>query len=148
MLSSETFFGSLRKSDTIEGMLFLQIIRRKRSVRAFLAATFLFVLIAEWGSHAVVCSDEFHVSDAQAISATERGHDDPCQSLILCSDNKQKDQQVPKLGHDATQHNGLLDVFAALRPKLTAYDEPQIVFASTEELFRPPKPPFHPPKQA
>jgi len=122
---------------------------QKKKARAVLAVAFLFVLIAEWGSHSVMCSDGLHSAvDTKSISAHQNGNEDPCRSLILCSDNKQKDQQMPKLGHDATQHNGLLDVFAALRPKLTAIREPQIYATSGDGVFRPPKPPFHPPKQA
>lgn len=121
--------------------------RKKGSLRALFAAGFLFVMLAEWGSHSVICSEGSH-SDATAMSIRETGHEDPCQTLALCSDGKQKDQQLPKLGHDATQHNGLLDVFAALEPKLLALNEPQLALAGVERLFRPPKPPYLPPKQA
>jgi hypothetical protein len=42
----------------------------------------------------------------------------------------------------------LLDLFAALQPKLTALHETPIAHASAASIYRPPKPPFHPPKQA
>jgi len=128
-------------------MRLLRVIRRKRSVRAFLAAAFLFVLLAEWGSHAVICSDEFQ-GDGQSMSARESDHEDPCQTLVLCSDNRQKDQQTPSFSHDASQHNGLVDIFAALQPKLTQLRERRIAFATAERIFQPPEPPFNPPKQA
>lgn len=128
-------------------MRLLQVNTQNRNVRAALAAAFLFVLISEWGSHSVVCADHSSV-DARSMSARQNGHEDPCQTLVLCSDNKQRDQQLPKLGHDATQHNGLLDVLAGLRPKLVATRDIPIPFATGDGLFRPSKPPFHPPKQA
>ena len=128
-------------------MQFLRVIRRKRSVRAFLAAAFLFVLFAEWGSHAVICSDDFQAG-GQSMSAVQTGHEDPCQTLVLCSDNKQKDRQTPSFSHEASQHNGLVDVFAALTPKLTALDEGSTTFDTTAPIFRPPEPPFNPPKRS
>ncbi len=130
-------------------MRFLRILRQKRSARALLAAGFLFALLAEWGSHAVICSGET-ITDAaeqQSMTATDPGHEDPCQTLILCSDGRQ-DQQTRHFMHDASQHNGLVDVFASLCPHLKALRERKISFGDAARIFRPPKPPFHPPKQA
>lgn len=118
----------------------------KRGARTIFAALFLFVLMAHWGSHVVICADGPH-GEERSVSTRESGHHDPCQSLILCSDNKQRDQQVPKLGHDASQHNALFDPLAGLDIDLAGNGEPRIPFGSARAIFRPPHPPFHPPKQ-
>ena len=130
-------------------MRFLLVEPRKKHKRAFLAAAFLLVLLSEWGSHSMICSGQTFVGeDERSISAAGHGHEDPCRSLVLCSDNKQRDRQAPKLGHDATQHNGLIDVLASLRPNVAVAGDVPIPLGSGDALFRPPKPPFHPPKQS
>jgi hypothetical protein len=110
-----------------------------------LAAFFLIVFLAEVGSHAVICSN--HSSgDGQAISSHESGHEDPCNSLILCSDSNRKDQQMPNLGHDATQHNALFDRQRGLFAQTIVQKDPRIPFTTEHCIFRPKSPPFHPPE--
>lgn len=122
--------------------------KHKRNVRAFLAAAFLFVLIAEWGSHSLMCSGHENGAsgDGPAMFATQGGHDDPCRSLILCRDNQQRDQQLPKLGHDATQHNALFDPFSELDRPIDLRARSPIPFSGADGLARPPDPAFHPPE--
>ena len=115
--------------------------------RALWAAAFLFIVLAEWGSHAVICSDESH-GGTLSMSAAESGHEDPCQTLVLCSDNRQKDQQTLKLGHDASQHNALFDLLPRLGSQVEYLSKTLIPFETGEAVFRPPQPPFHPPKSA
>jgi hypothetical protein len=109
----------------------------------------LFVLLAEWGSHSVICSGEaFHDADEQSIAATDAGHEDPCQTLVLCSDGKRHDQQTTHFSHDASQHNALFDRMSGLTSSQVTFPDVQIPRAAADGLFRPKSPPFHPPKQA
>lgn len=124
-----------------------QALIKKENKRRILAALFMFVFLAEAGSHAVICADHSS-SDERSVSATEYGHEDPCKSLILCSDGKQKDQQLPKLGHDASQHNALFDAQRGIGAQVVSQKEPKIPFGTAHCLFRPKSPPFQPPKQA
>jgi len=121
---------------------------KKDHLRAVLAALFLIFLMAEWGSHAVICSNNYESADEQTVSATDYDHEDPCQTMVLCSDGKSRDQQTKTLGHDASQHNGLLDALRNLHPLVASFREPSMTFSWADRLFRPPSPPFHPPKQA
>ena len=124
------FFGSILKKDNF---------------RRLLAGFFLLFLLSEWGSHALICNGASSHGE-QSVSASEYGHEDPCQTLVLCSDGKRQDQQTSTLGHDASQHNGLLDTLSNLKPLDASVNEPSIVFSWADRLFRPPSPPFHPPK--
>lgn len=120
---------------------------KKENKRRLLAALFLIVFLAETGSHAVICAD--HSSGGErSFSATENGHDDPCQTLILCSDGKQKDKRVPNLGHDASQHNALFDRRRDVSARPGIQEDPRIPFSVAHCLFRPPSPPFQPPKHS
>ena len=118
---------------------------KKDNFRRLLAGFFLLFLLSEWGSHALICNGASS-HDEQSVSASEYGHEDPCQTLVLCSDGKRKDQQTSTLGHDACQHNALLDTLTDLRPLTGASKDPGLLFAWADRLYRPPSPPFHPPK--
>ena len=85
--------------------------------------------------------------DARSVAASDNGHEDPCQTMVLCSEGQRKDQQT-KTAHDVGQHNGLLDTLAMASPAVTFHTEPPIEFGKAERLFRPPSPPFTPPKRA
>jgi hypothetical protein len=117
----------------------------KEKIRRLLAMLFLIVFVAELGSHAVICANHSSIGE-QSISPSERGHDDPCKSLIICSDSKRKDQQVPNFGHDVTPHNGLLDARSGPFSQIGVDKDPLIPFSTAHCLFRPPSLPFHPPE--
>ncbi len=119
---------------------------KKSHVRAVLAAFFLIFLLGEWGGHSVICIGLESHDEQQSVSATDYGHEDPCQTMASCTDGKRQDQQTKTLGHDATQHNGLLDALRNLRPLTSSEREPAMTFSWADRLFRPPSPPFHPPK--
>lgn len=110
-----------------------------------MAAVFVLFLVAEWGSHGVICSTPDQ-ADGTYITATEDHREDPCDTLVLCSDTRGRDRQTVSSGHNAVQHNGVLDglfspvVIAALR------GDPPLFSSTANRLFRPPNPPFHPPK--
>ena len=121
-------------------------LKRTKTRRSLLAALFLIVFLAETGSHAVICADHSSGDEQNAASSRDAGHEDPCQTLILCSDSKQKDQQLPKFGHDASQHNALFDANRNIVPQVGFQREPKIAFGTAHCLFRPTSPPFQPPK--
>ena len=118
---------------------------KKENLRRLFAAAFVVVLIAEWGTHAMMPADS-PSSDAPAISAADERHGDPCDLLILCHDNGRRDQQTQSVGREVTQHNALLDVLAALRARVAAPGTSQIEFCGSDGLFRSVDPPFHPPE--
>lgn len=113
-------------------------------MRRFVAAGFLVFLLAEFGSHAMIHAYP-HSIDERSMSATERGHDDLCRTLILCSDSRRRDQQMPNLSQDLT-HTALLDLISDLCPQISVSLSPPIPIGTGEAIFRPISPPFHPPE--
>ena len=113
--------------------------------RRLLAAFFLFVFFAEFGSHTLICSNQSSF-EQRSVSVNERGHDDPCKTLVLCRDGQRKDRQLPGFGHDAAQHNALFDRSAYLLADSIILSDVIIPFSTEDGLFRPPDPPFHPPQ--
>ena len=132
------------KSSIVRGIY--QTLIKKDTLRRIFAAAFLIVLLAEWGSHAVVNASPIQADERTSATAHQSGHDDPCQTLVLCSDSKRKDQQMPNLGHDACQHNALLDRLAGFHQLVALSTEPSIPFSNAKALSRPPDPAFHPPQ--
>ncbi len=118
---------------------------KKENKRRLLAALFLFFFLAEMGSHVVICANDPSM-DEQSMSSYEGNHDDPCKSLVLCGDSGRRDKEVPKLGHDASQHNALFDASSRQLTQIDIHKDPQIPFTTGHRLFRPPSPPFHPPQ--
>jgi len=125
--------------------LLSSILVKKETRRSLLAALFLIVFLAETGSHGLICSGP-KSADGASVSSTDGGHDDPCKTLIVCSDSKRKDQQLPVFGHDSMQHNAMFDRGTDLDDRFDMLSEPRIPFAAAHALFRPPSPPFHPPE--
>ena len=123
---------------------FFSSILKKNNFRHLLAVLFLFLLVAEWGSHAMMCCGDQH-TDEFSISSTDYGHDDPCQTLVICQESRGHDPLMSH-GHEMCQHNGLLDTFKSFHPLVFYTGEPKITFSWADRLFRPPSSPFHPPK--
>ena len=138
-------FSTLLNSLLIVRAIFSSLIKKENLQRAF-AAAFLVMMIAEWGSHGIIYA---HADSAagQSISSTN-GHEDPCGTLILCSDNQRRDHQTPNFGHDASQHNALFDQFSRRHLSRLPRKDPLPSSATVNGLFRPPNPPFHPPKNS
>jgi len=124
----------------------LSTLIKKENLHRIFAVAFLFMMIAEWGSHGIIYA---HADSAagQSISSTT-GHEDPCGTLILCSDNQRRDHQTPNFGHDASQHNALFDQFSRRHLSRLPSKDPRPSSATVNGLFRPPNPPFHPPKNS
>jgi hypothetical protein len=121
------------------------IFNEKENWRRVLAAAFLIFLLAEWGSHSVIEANPLS-ADAPAISAHEIPHGDPCDTLVLCSDNGRRDQQRSNLGREVTQHSAPLDLLAVLCHRICARDASRIEFSTANVLSRSISPPFHPPE--
>jgi hypothetical protein len=117
---------------------------KKNDLRRFFAGMFLVFLLAEWGSHGVIYSHS-SFAEGQAMAATDREHEDPCRTLIICSDPGRKDH-APNLWHDATPHNALFDHLSQFNRLDGSETDPHSQFATINGPFRPPSPPFHPPE--
>lgn len=110
-----------------------------------LAGLFLFILLAEFASHGAICAVVYHHSEAEM---TANGHDseDPCQTLVLCSNTREKERQAASFAHDKVQHNGLVGGFL-LPEDDTAKTQVALFFvAETQPRFRPPDLLFRPPE--
>ncbi len=117
---------------------------RKDRRRRLLSALFVIVFVAEFGSHAIIYASHTG-GDARSFSSSEGGHEDPCQTLVLCR-SQRKDQQLPAFGHDSSQHNALFDPLRNLEPLIDSLKDAKISRTNAHCLFRPPNPPFQPPK--
>ena len=116
-----------------------------KAMRRILAAAFLLLLIVEFGSHGLIYAHSTSSQEGAAMQSSERGHEDPCRTMI-CSEGRKRDQQVPSFTHDASQHNTLFDRLAGLRNLSDIDRDKPMSFEDANALFRPPLPPFHPPK--
>lgn len=121
--------------------------RNPRKFSRILAAAFLALLVFEFASHGVICSNQHH-SEQVAAYATDYSHDDPCQTLVMCSQSRQRDQQQPRYGHETVQHNGLSSVFELDQDLFDRRSDLTHLRSSVGEIFRPPDPPFQPPKRS
>jgi hypothetical protein len=129
-------------------------------LRRFLAAAFMVVLLAEWGSHtfnhhspADLFSDigvhSLDISpdraDADSVIAYHSHDEDHCPTII-CNDSNRHDQQVPNAGHQVTPANGILDGLLEFRPGLAGLVDPPLPFRIAHRLYGPPISQFHPPE--
>ena len=117
----------------------------KKVARRILAAAFLLLLVVEFGSHGLIYAHSPSSQESAAMQSSERGHEDPCRTMI-CSDGRRRDQQTAKFSHDASQHNTLFDRLAGMRNLSGIERDQPISFEDANAIFRPPLPPFHPPK--
>lgn len=104
---------------------------------------FLFVLLAEFGTHVLAHANAPHNRE-QLISTLDTGHDEPCKHIIPCCDNDHSNQQLPSAGHQL-MHSNLLEV-AQFELKIEFNIDPPIPFRKADALFRESTPPFHPPQ--
>ncbi len=117
----------------------------KRIFRRFIAAAFLVFLLAEWGSHSVAFAHAYE-GEGDAVYSEESGHEDPCKTLIRCSDGPSENRPVPLIGHDLSQHNALFDHHYKTRRRGGTYKDPRIIRSKISGLSRTLNPPFHPPE--
>ncbi len=103
---------------------------------------FLIFLLVEWGSHSLAFSHSSFDGGA-AIHSSDTDHDDPCKTLIRCTDGKQLDP--PNLRYD-NQHNTFLDGLSELRFVSRVLKPLLVKRERVTSLFRPISPPFHPPE--
>jgi hypothetical protein len=122
----------------------LHLISRK-NLRGLFAAGFLVFLLAEWGTHGVIYANASSVEGPAIYSNNDGGHEDPCKTLICCSDTRRHEQEAPS-GFDATPHNALFDRSAELQGLGYANKDPLALYSAVNSLWRPISPPFHPPE--
>ncbi|MFN0139782.1 MAG: hypothetical protein ACKVQW_06810 [Pyrinomonadaceae bacterium] len=122
--------------------LYLQLAKR-RHLRLVFAALFLFVLLAEFGSHVLAHANTPH-SQEELVSAVGDDPDEPCKHVLPCCDNGHSDQQLPTAGHQLI-HNSLSEIVQIV-PDIDVNVEPPIPFQNANSLFRESSPPFHPPR--
>lgn len=118
-------------------------ILKKRRLRAIIAAVFAIVLLAEWGSHGVACAHDDQAG-GEVVSVNETTHDDPCDTLITCPDNRQHDQRGSSI--DPTRHNVVFQRILGANLTLGIAKPPVSERDRIDRLFRPFDPPFHPPE--
>ena len=120
-------------------------LRLKNALSRILALGFLVLLLAEWGSHAAIYANA-SLGEGAAVYSNESGHEDPCKTIVRCSDGQRQNQQVLKLSHDVTQHNGFIPRLSDLRRAGPSCSDAVFFRTSLRTIFRPPDPPFHPPE--
>jgi hypothetical protein len=121
----------------------LHTLTNVKKLRLAYAAVFAFVLFAEWSSHGVILSDRSEVG-GQAISSSDRGHEDPCRTLV-CSEGQRKDQGL-RFSHDASQHNAFFQPLSKIEQRLGAPADRLSHGSLILGISRPPDPAFHPPE--
>jgi hypothetical protein len=121
----------------------------KKRLRLVFAALFLFVLLAEWGSHGMHYAGSSSAADVvgePSVFADGNAHDDPCKTLVVCGEGSRKDHKPANLTHNSSQHNGVIDHLSQIRTRIDVHNDPPIHPKEAHALFRPPDLPFHPPR--
>ncbi len=108
------------------------------------AAAFLLVLLVEWGSHSLAFAHAAPPEGVVAVSS-EHEHEDPCKTMIHCSESRRQDQ-VPNPGHDRIQQNSTSFGNAEIDTYLVSNRQPGIFREDANRLFRSIDPPFQPPE--
>ena len=124
------------------GSHFINSVKGNR--RRLVAAFFLVCFFAHAGSHVVICAS--HSVGESSFSYSDRGHDDPCRTLVLCSDSRREGKQLRGSGHDMSQYNVLFDLSPQLSPPVELLESERIAHSAGVAVSRPPDPHFHPPQ--
>ena len=117
---------------------------RTRWIR-LISAFFLVVLLAEFASHGTICAVVDH-DEPPAISASDRNGEDPCRTLVLCSNTREKERQTASFAHDKVPHNGLFGSYQLPLAKASQTGSTVFLFPGASARFRPPDLLFRPPK--
>ena len=114
-------------------------------LRRVVAVAFLVFLLVEWGSHNIAFAHTYS-DNGQAVQSQDTQHEDPCRTMIRCSDGPRQDQTLQKLSHNVLPYNNF--VIGSLNPRRWAdlHKDPRLSRLGVYPLFRPPDPLFHPPK--
>lgn len=118
-----------------------------KGFRRLLAAVFVLLMLAEFGSHALICRDESSFAGRLSVSAAEQEHEDPCRTMMQCGYD-QNGRNAPKFTHDASPHNALLDRLFASTAEVQLNEQRPILHETVGPIFRPHDPPFRPPKRS
>jgi len=125
--------------------MYLTLVSKKNWRRVF-ATAFLLFLLVEFGSHTMTHAFSPSAKNHPSVSANEGCHEDPCQSLILCSDSRRERQQLPSPGHQTGQAADLVSFYPSADPVLDLRESPPIPFGLSHAISRPTSPPFTPPE--
>lgn len=117
---------------------------RTRWIR-LISGFFLVVLLAEFASHGAICAVVDH-DQPPAISASDQNGEDPCQTLVLCSNTREKERQTASFAHDKVPHNGLFGSYQLPLAKASQTSSTAFLFPDARVRFRPPDILFRPPK--
>lgn len=120
-----------------------QTLTNRNNLRFVFAALFLFVLIAEFGSHVMAHANAPH-SQEHLVSVVGDDHDEPCNHLMPCCDNGHSNQQVRNNGHQLAPIDLLY--ITQLVPDVKINVDSPIPFSLANALYRESSPPFHPPR--
>ena len=115
-------------------------------LRRLVAAAFLLFLLVEWGSHGLAFAHSASAAKDRAAYSEEDGHDDPCKTMIRCSDGRRQDQKTPNLGHDKSQYNAFLRHMPDPFDRNAGLNRTRLPREKVYALTRPISPPFHPPE--
>jgi hypothetical protein len=118
--------------------------KNKRWIR-LLAGLFLFILISEFGSHGAICAAPEEGEARTTAVAQQNEREDPCQTLVLCSNTREKDRQAATLAHDKMQHNGFVSFFSFQLGEDAHVRSSAFAFSDAQPRFRPPDPLLRPP---
>ncbi|KXJ98626.1 MAG: hypothetical protein UZ17_ACD001002696 [Acidobacteria bacterium OLB17] len=118
--------------------------KNKKWIR-LISGLFFVVLVAEFASHGAICAVVVHHT-ADEMTASQHDSEDPCQTLVLCSNNREKERQTASFAHDKVQHNGLIGGFLLPSDADLGRAAASFAYADSKPLFRPPDPQFRPPK--
>ncbi|HKP68185.1 MAG TPA: hypothetical protein VJV05_02800, partial [Pyrinomonadaceae bacterium] len=110
----------------------------KKKLRRVFAVAFLLFLIIEWGSHNLAFAHTYSET-GRAVQSQDSGHDDPCKTMIRCSDGPRQDQTL-KLTHDVLQYNNVFNASLSPRQWADLHQDPRLRRPLLYPLFRPPDP--------
>ena len=116
----------------------------KTNLRRVVAVAFLVFLIVEWGSHNLAFAHTYS-EDGRAVQSLDSEHEDPCKTMIRCSDGPRQDQNL-KVSHDLLQYNKLFTVSLSPRRRADLNKYPRLRRRTNYPLFRTTEPLFNPPK--
>lgn len=116
----------------------------KKGLRRVLAVAFLALLLVEWGSHNLAFAHAYS-DDGAAVQSQDNGHEDPCKTLIQCSDGTRPDQSAPKFAH-LLQYGAFGDGLFPVRRWIDLHKDPRLRRRPLHPLVRPSDPLFHPPE--
>lgn len=110
-----------------------------------ISGLFLVILLAEFASHGAICAVIDH-DEPPSMTASNRNSEDPCQTVVLCSNTREKERQTASFAHDKVPHNGLFASYQLPKATTSQAGSSAFLFPDASSRFRPPDLLFRPPK--